>query len=292
MVHQLRQFNRMGLGLLGVAVVAGGVVAGAHWVGAAPVASTGEGVQAAASPSPTVWATAIVFRDVSSANTFSIQLQAGRPDTGSFDYSVSGCGEDDNVDTASLERGCGDYLGTASLGREDQSGNVEIAWSGTAVFDPSSGEPLGHASVKLEGQVLRNGSALVLDIWINGVHTHFATGNASASLGSHVAQVAVGALAGHAWATFYGLLTPEERSHFGSEQAFASAVSSQDGQIVSASLTGAPRTSSGDGEFYFVQSVALTVTTPSGPAAYSTNIYLVFEDGTWLVIGTDPPSPA
>lgn len=205
------------------------------------------------------------------------QLQGGRPDSGSFDYSVAGQG---------------DYLGTVTLKPDGASGNIKISGSVTAEFEPAGGGSSSQVPVRLEGQALEDGTALTLEIWVNGVHTHFATGNAAAAQAEAVAQQAVSALAQHDWATLYPLLAPEAQSSFGSEEAFASAVSVQDGQVVSASLTGSPTTTSGDGYSYFSQGVALTVTNSSGTTAYTTTIYLVDDKSQWLVLGTDPPSPA
>jgi hypothetical protein len=220
---------------------------------------------------------ASVFRDKSSNDSFSVQLQRGRPDTGEFDYLVAGEG---------------DYLGTATLSNHGPWGVVLVSGSMSALFEASTGGSSGHASMRLDGQVLDEGSALVLDIWLDGVHTHFATGNAETAQGAVTAHQAVSALGEQHWATFYGILAPEVQSSFGSEQAFATAVRSQDGQIVSASLTGSPTTSSADGYTYLSQGVSFSVRTATGRANYTTTIYLVYEDGQWLVLGTDPPSPA
>ena len=81
------------------------------------------------------------------------------------------------------------------------------------------------------------------------------------------------------------MLAPEPQSSFGSEEACAGAVSAQDGQVVSASLTGSPTTTSGDGYSYLSQGVTLTVSSASDAAAYTTTIYLVHEEGQWLVLG-------
>ncbi|HAW09963.1 MAG TPA: hypothetical protein DCX12_02615 [Chloroflexi bacterium] len=60
--------------------------------------------------------------------------------------------------------------------------------------------------MRFDGQVLDEGTALVLDIWLDGVHTHFATGNAETAQGVVAAHQAVSAVGAQSWATFYSML--------------------------------------------------------------------------------------
>src|SRR5205814_6710614 len=102
--------------------------------------------------------------------------------------------------------------------------------------------------IRLEGQVLNNGSGLTLNIWINGAQTSFATGNADPTQAAALAQQAISSLSSKDWATLYKLLAPEVQSAFGRSQlAFSQSVSTPDGNIVAASLTGTATSSSSGG---------------------------------------------
>jgi len=171
---------------------------------------------------------ATIFRDAATNNTFSIQLQNGRPDTGSFDYFAAGQG---------------DYIGTSLLTNEGGSGNVKVyenvSDNASALFVPAGGEPRSTVPIRLEGQVLNSGSALTLNIWINGAQTSFATGNADPVQAAALAQQAIAAISSRDWSTFYNLLAPEVQSAFGaSPLTFSQSVSTPDGNIAAASLTG------------------------------------------------------
>ena len=61
---------------------------------------TGPPAHLTTTPTTPTFSSANVFQDTSTGNLFSIQLQGGRPDSGSYDYAV---------------KGSGDYMGTAIL---------------------------------------------------------------------------------------------------------------------------------------------------------------------------------
>lgn len=277
------RYLRFGILITGAALVAGAVVAASIAVGASRMLSSSATTGATASPSPTAtpWAMATIFRDAATNNSFSIQLQNGRPDTGRFDYFVTGQG---------------DYIGTAILSNDGGPGNLKVSENlsdnSTALFVPVGGDARTTVQIRLEGQVVNSGSGLTLNIWINGAQTSFATGNADPTQAAALAQQAIASLSRKDWATFYNLLAPEVQSGFGGSQlAFSQSVSTADGNIVAASLTGTGTSSSSGGYSYFSQGVSITVSTASGTAAYRTTIYLVYENGKWYVLGTDPPSP-
>ena len=270
-----------GILIIGAALVAGALVATSIAVGVSRMLSSATaGATGSPSPTATPWAMATMFRDAATNNSFSVQLQNGRPDTGRFDYFVTGQG---------------DYIGTAILSNEGGSGNVKVSENpsdnASAVFVPLGGEARTTVQIRLEGQVLNGGSGLTLNIWINGAQTSFVTGNADPTQAAALAQQAIASLSRKDWATFYNLLAPEVQSAFGGSQlAFSQSVSAEDGNIVAASLTGSGTSSSSGGYSYFSQGVSITVSTASGTAAYSTTIYLVYEKGKWYVVGTDLPS--
>ena len=277
--YQLKRRGVLLAATAGVAAIAGAAATAAKIASASPSPSAAS-MASASEPSPSAspaWAAAQVFRDASTSDSFTIQLQEGRPDTGRFDYFVA-------------DRG--DYIGTAALSADGSSGNIDITGSMSAMLIATTNRTPGHAEVRLQGQVLKDPSALTLEIWIDDAHTNFATGNAAAAEASILAQKAVAALSTHDWATFYGLLAPEIQNQFGSEGAFASAVGGPNDHVVGARLMGSPTLSSGDGFSYFSQDVDVTLSTASGPAASKTTIYLVYENGAWLLLGTDPVSPA
>ena len=278
-IHQLKRRGALLAATAGVAAIAGAAATAAKIASASPNPS-GAATASAPEPSPSkspAWAAAQVFRDASTSNSFTIQLQEGRPDTGRFDYFVAGRG---------------DYIGTAALSADGSSGNVDITGSMSALLIAATGSTPGHAEVRLQGHVLKDQGALTLEIWIDGAHTNFATGNAGAAAAGVVAQKAVAALGTHDWATFYGLLAPEIQNQFGSEDAFARAVAGPNDQVIGASPMGSPTLSSGGGYSYFSQDVDVTLSTATGPAASKTTICLVYENGAWLLLGTDPVSPA
>lgn len=280
LIQQSKRRSGIVVAAIGVAAVAASAATAAKIASASPGSSTSSPAafapQATPSPSP-AWAAAQLFRDANTSNSFSIQLQQGRPDTGRFDYFVA-------------DRG--DYIGSATLSPDGSSGNIDVSGSMNALFVSAANDAPSHATVRLQGQVLENQTALTLEVWIDGVHTNFATGNAAAAQAAVVAENAVAALGTHDWATFYALLAPEITSQFGSKEAFASAVDGTNSAVSGASLSGAPTLSSGDGYSYFSQGVSVTQNTASGTVASKTTIYLVYEDGQWLVLGTDPVSPA
>ena len=213
------------------------------------------------------------FIDDLTGNAFSIQLQAGRPDTGKFDYTVSSQG---------------DYLGTATLSDKGH-GVIALSDSSDADYIPVAGEPASQVGFRLDGVIVQPDNALSLDMWIDGRQVYFHTGKADPGLATAVAQQAVATLSAKNWDVFYGLLAPEAQVSFKSKQDFARSMNAANANVASVRLAGTASLSSAMGYSYFSQTVLLTEQDSSGIKNYKTTLYLVYETGRWYILGTDPP---
>src|SRR5205814_10365454 len=91
-----------------------------------------------------------------------------------------------------------DYLATARLANAGEPTNVKasanLSSNARALFLPLGGEARRTLPIRLDGQVLNNGSGLTLNIWITGAQTSFATGNADPTQAAALTQQAISSL--------------------------------------------------------------------------------------------------
>lgn len=221
-----------------------------------------------------------IFRDGSGTPELAIQLQAGRPDTGQFDFYVADVGH---------------YQGTIAV---RPTGPTVDHLQGTVPvqFLADGGDQQTPTSVRFEGIVDPTGLSANVNVWIGGTHYHLQTDQGSATSAVPVVRQVVAALQAEDWATLYTLLASDVQSQYTQAQfvQMMSAESSAPGQpaITSVNASGSGQVvASPLGYTYYQQPLNVQARNGDGSTrAFTTMLYLLQENGTWRYWATDQPS--
>jgi hypothetical protein len=226
----------------------------------------------------------VALHDAQDKSTLSVQLQAGRRDTGVFDFHAVGVG---------------DYLGQASIAQPGVAGNSAAVWTisgvSSATFVASGAQSSRPVSVVISGSVATTNYAAavsLVDQSSHAVYTLITDRGDPTTATAFVAKIGQ-AMAARDYATLYASIAPEALSGT-TEQQFAQNLGAQNTPtIVSVAPNGAGRATYSAGYTYWIQPSSVTYMQPSGiQTAITINMYLVREHGNWYLVTSDtPPSP-
>lgn len=258
-----------------LSVIAAGLLALGSLVAPARPATANSGL-----PSASVTVVPTIFRDGSGAPELAIQLQDGRPDTGAFDFYVAGAGH---------------YQGTIDV-RPTGSTVDHLQGTVPAEFLADGSDQGTATSVRFEGIIDPTGLSANVNVWIGGTHYHLQTGQGSAASATPVVSQVVAALQAEDWATLYTLLASDMQGQYTQAQfvQMMSGESSAPGQptITSVSASGAGQVvASPLGYTYYQQPLSVQARNSDGSTrAFTTTLYLLWENGPWRYWTTDQPS--
>jgi hypothetical protein len=222
---------------------------------------------------------AVILRDASGQDALVVQLQAGRADTGAFDFYVVGKG---------------DYLGTLTV--QPLAGGIDALTMGTTTtlrFHPLDGSPATTVTGTINGTVNLSDDSAAVTVLADGTTYLLKTAQPDATAAATVAQQALTAMAAQDWNTVYAMAAQMITSQY-TEQQFAQALTGQSvPTILSAVTNGTGQLMTpGDGYTYFVQPITVQIQKSDGTAVtYSSNLNLVLEAGQWKLLGTDATPP-
>jgi hypothetical protein len=223
------------------------------------------------SSADTAFSLPLIVRDASGSPAFDVQVQMGRADTGAFDF----------------DTGTGFYRGIIPV-RQTGSFIDILKGSVPATFYPQQGGS-SATSVTLQGEINTATLQATIDLWVGTLHYHLVTANGQATDATNVAQQGMTALASADWPTLYSLLPSELQTSI-TQAAYVQALSSQQlPQIVSIAFDTQGVMQVVGGTSYFTQPIKGQAKKADGTIVnYTTKMYLILENGSWRVIGTDP----
>lgn len=211
-----------------------------------------------------------VFRDAKNGTVLTLQLVAGRSDTGEFYFFVPNQGY---------------YQGIVPIKQNSNpQGTV------TARFYPINGGSVGSATMILNGQVHQTSASI--KITVNSTKYTLTTATVDPTAATTVANQALAYTTTKNWPSLYGLLSADVKASLTQTQ-FTQIMSDTTQPVVTnATLNGQGVTSDVGGYSYFTQPVTLTVKKPDGTTAtYHANEYFILEQGNWRLLSTDTPTP-
>ncbi len=218
---------------------------------------------------------ATVLRDASGQYSLAVQLQQGQLDTGAFDFLVPSVG---------------DYRGTLTIGQAVGQPDIRLSTDSQASFIATSGSGISTVSMHIAGSFTTNDSSASVTISIVGGLTYnLHTDSGSASGARAVAQQVGSAMASRDWVAVYGLMSASVIRGMTPSQ-FSQSMSGQGPTLSTLTLTGSGQLLTGrDGYTRFTQPFAAVAHKADGTTySFNSTIYLVLEQGSWRVLGTDP----
>lgn len=217
-----------------------------------------------------------VFLNSSSGLSLSIQLKPGSPDIGKFALFIP----DD-----------GYYQGVIPLQNSGEqivnpNGEVEVK------YYPLNNQTPSQATIRMTGEINTLHMTISLNIWVNGVKYKFLeVAKPSDTKAIELIEDVLTATAEHNWSELYLLLSSDIKSTTSQARFEELMTASTVPNIISTQKNGLGEIKNIAGTTYYIQPVTLTVSQAGGITTnFSTNVYLIFEQGTWKFLTTDTPT--
>ena len=160
-----------------------------------------------------------------------------------------------------------------------------------AQFHDVNGNSGDSAQVRMKGKVDTKHQTASVNLWIDGMHHHLVTSKVRKGEARSVARKALTAISIQDWPTVYGLLASQLKSDLTETQFIEIMASQTTPQILSWDLSSKGQVSSSLGFTYFAQPITVEAQKLDGTTiTFSSNVYLVLEQGQWHLLSTDAAS--